>query len=118
MMSLDAGDNVLTFRKRLPKALAPLIALPNWVNWRRVKREDRSGWTKPPFNPNVPTRQASVIEPATWAPYELAAVSDRSLPARTDRPVKLRTHSEEDHTKVVGLRAHDVPDAVLREPIV
>lgn len=60
----------------LPSALAPLCAIPNWVLWRRERRDDddegRERWTKPPYMARAPRRYASTADSATWAPYELA----------------------------------------------
>ena len=51
----------------LPKALAPLVALPAWVIWRRELRDGKS--TKPPRQPKAHERYASSGDPATWGTY-------------------------------------------------
>ena len=57
------GDNVPTHAE----SLEPLMAIPNWVAW---KREDRNGKvTKVPVNPRTGA-YASVTKPATWGTYE------------------------------------------------
>jgi hypothetical protein len=51
---------------KLPSALAPLIARPQWCVWRWTKRPDGS-WQKPPFIAADPRRNASSTDPSTWA---------------------------------------------------
>ena len=46
---------------QLPKALAPLIARPQWAVWRWTKKPDGS-WQKPPFVAIQPERHASTTE--------------------------------------------------------
>ena len=57
----------------LPKALAPLVALPHWVLWRWEKTKD--GFTKVPYQPNG--YKAKNNDPKTWSSYEvvIAAVA-------------------------------------------
>jgi putative DNA primase/helicase len=51
--------------RNLPKALAPLVALPHWVLWRYEKKGD--DWTKVPYQPN--NKKAASDNPATWFSY-------------------------------------------------
>lgn len=48
-----------------------LTQYAQWVVWRLVEREDGKP-TKVPFNPNSPSRMASVNEPQSWGTYEQA----------------------------------------------
>jgi hypothetical protein len=50
----------------LPAALAPLVALPNWVLWRWEKAGDN--WTKVPYQPS--RKKAKNNDPKTWSTYE------------------------------------------------
>ena len=66
--------------RNLPEALAPLKALPNWVCWRFTWKVDKTGkgsWTKPPYQPNNPTRHAKNNDPKTWGSYEQALTASR-----------------------------------------
>jgi AAA domain len=54
-----------------PKALAPLIARPQWAVWRWTQRLNGS-WQKPPFQALQPDRHASTSEPSTWTNYTTA----------------------------------------------
>ena len=56
---------------KLPKALAPLIARPQWAVWRWTQKPDGS-WQKPPFQALQPDRHASTSDPSTWADYTTA----------------------------------------------
>jgi len=56
---------------KLPKALAPLIARPQWAVWRWTQKPDGS-WQKPPFVAIQPERHASTSDRATWADYNTA----------------------------------------------
>jgi AAA domain len=56
---------------KLPKALAPLIARPQWAVWRWTQKPDGS-WQKPPFVAIQPERHASTSDPTTWADYNTA----------------------------------------------
>jgi hypothetical protein len=47
-----------------------LQALPQWVVWRYVQRDDGK-WTKLPYDP-LTMRLASVTDPATWSPFHVA----------------------------------------------
>jgi hypothetical protein len=55
---------------KLPRALAPLIARPQWVVWKWT--EQGAGWQKPPFMATQPQRHASTKDPSTWADYATA----------------------------------------------
>jgi AAA domain len=56
---------------KLPKALALLIARPQWAVWRWTQKPDGS-WQKPPFVAIQPERHASTSDRATWADYNTA----------------------------------------------
>jgi len=56
---------------KLPKALAPLIARPQWAVWRWTQKPDGS-WQKPPFVAIQPECHASTSDRATWADYNTA----------------------------------------------
>ena len=56
---------------KLPAALAPLIARPQWVVWKYEQRADGS-WQKPPFQARDPRFKASTTSPQTWADYPTA----------------------------------------------
>jgi hypothetical protein len=63
--------------RRLPKALKPLLALPNFVNWKWEWKPnggpDKIGaWTKPPFIARNPSRHASTNDPKTWSDFDKA----------------------------------------------
>lgn len=60
------GDNVPTHAE----SLEPLMAVPNWVAWKRVDRNAKV--TKVPVNPRTGA-YASVTDPATWGTYHDAA---------------------------------------------
>ena len=53
---------------KLPAALAPLIARPQWAVWKYQQRAD-SSWQKPPFQARDPRFRASTTNPETWASY-------------------------------------------------
>lgn len=58
--------------RNLPTALKPLTEEPIWVVWRWTSRSDPKGetkWTKPPFQPKQPDRNAANNDPATWGTY-------------------------------------------------
>ena len=55
---------------KLPQALAPLQARPQWVVWRWTAQRDR--WQKPPFRATAPELHASTKDPSTWADYATA----------------------------------------------
>ena len=56
---------------KLPRALAPLIARPQWAIWRWTPKPG-GGWQKPPFMATQPARHASVTDPSTWSDYATA----------------------------------------------
>jgi AAA domain len=56
---------------KLPKALAPLIARPQWAVWRWTQKPD-GRWQKPPFQALQPDRHASTSDPSTWTDYTTA----------------------------------------------
>jgi AAA domain len=60
---------------KLPAALAPLVARPQWAVWKYEQRADGS-WQKPPHQARDPRFKASTTNPQTWASYTeaLAAV--------------------------------------------
>src|SRR5512132_3888997 len=55
----------------LPRALAPLLARPQWTIWRWTPKPG-GGWQKPPFMATQPERHASVTDPSTWSDYATA----------------------------------------------
>lgn len=57
--------------RNLPDALAPLIAIPQWVPWKWWLNK-QGKWTKPPFRPNEPSRMGDVTDPTTWGDYATA----------------------------------------------
>src|SRR5215813_13962246 len=60
---------------KLPRALAPLVARPQWAIWRWTPKPG-GDWQKPPFIATHPDRHASVTDPSTWCdhPTALAAL--------------------------------------------
>ncbi len=58
----------------LPSGLAPLGALPNWVNWNLEPRPGDPKPTKVPYTPSLsgPIQKAKAGDPATWGTLELA----------------------------------------------
>jgi primase-polymerase (primpol)-like protein len=61
--------------RNLPEALAPLMAMPNWVGWRyewKPKSNGSGDWTKPPVRANNPSQYAKNNDPATWVSYRQA----------------------------------------------
>jgi hypothetical protein len=58
---------------KLPPALAPLRARPQWVVWRLTWRA--GNWTKPPFRCDDTHRFASSSDPSTWSRYETAVAA-------------------------------------------
>ena len=58
-----------------PRALAPLLARPQWAIWRWTPKPG-GGWQKPPFMATRPERHASVTDSSSWTDYgtALAAV--------------------------------------------
>jgi hypothetical protein len=56
---------------KLPRALAPLIARPQWAIWRWTLKPG-GGWQKPPFQAVHPEQHASVTDPRTWSDYATA----------------------------------------------
>ena len=48
-----------------PAALEPLCLMPHWLVWRWQR--SASGWTKPPFRSDDPSRHAANNDPATWS---------------------------------------------------
>jgi primase-polymerase (primpol)-like protein len=72
MDSLDSKP--LTYSNdiaRLPAALSPLCAMPNWVVWRWTKNGSGK-WTKPPFQSQIPSRLARNNVVATWSAHAAA----------------------------------------------
>jgi primase-polymerase (primpol)-like protein len=61
---------------KLPAALQPLCARPQWVVWRLTWRHGR--WTKPPFRCDDRRRFASSSDSDSWSSYEnaVAAAAD------------------------------------------
>jgi primase-polymerase (primpol)-like protein len=55
---------------KLPRALAPLTARPQWCIWWWTLQKNR--WQKPPFQSRDPQRHASVKDPSTWSDYATA----------------------------------------------
>ena len=58
---------------KLPAALQPLCARPQWAIWRLTWRHSR--WTKPPFRCDDPHRFASSSDPSSWSSYENAVTA-------------------------------------------
>ena len=56
---------------KLPRALAPLIARPQWAVWRWTQLPNGK-WQKPPFMATQPSRHASTKDPGTWTDYATA----------------------------------------------
>jgi hypothetical protein len=56
---------------KLPRALASLIARPQWAIWRWTRKPNGS-WQKPPYQAMQPDAYASTSDPDTWADYEAA----------------------------------------------
>ena len=56
---------------KLPPALAPLVARPQWCIWRWTRKPGGS-WQKPPFMATNPERNASSTDPSTWTDYTTA----------------------------------------------
>jgi primase-polymerase (primpol)-like protein len=56
---------------KLPPALAPLVARPQWCIWRWTTKPDGS-WQKPPFVATDPGRNASSTDSSTWTDYATA----------------------------------------------
>ena len=56
---------------KLPRALAPLLARPQWAIWRWTPKPG-GGWQKPPFMATQPERHASVTDSSTWTDYATA----------------------------------------------
>jgi hypothetical protein len=59
--------------RNLPEALAPLIAMPNWVGWRyewKAKKDGSGDYTKPPVQANNPSQYARNNDPATWSNHD------------------------------------------------
>ena len=68
-----AFDSTLIAKEHIPHELR---RIPNWVNWRLVKREGEDKPTKVPYNPNVraddPAFMANSIDPNTWSDFDRA----------------------------------------------
>jgi primase-polymerase (primpol)-like protein len=60
--------------KALPPALAPLVALPNWVVW-RLETTKQGKPTKVPYRPQNPKLKASTDKPETWDSYNVAVAA-------------------------------------------
>jgi hypothetical protein len=58
---------------KLPAALQPLCARPQWVLWRLTRQQGR--WTKAPFRCDDPDRYASSSNPNTWSSYQEAVAA-------------------------------------------
>jgi hypothetical protein len=60
---------------KLPRALTPLLELPQWGVWRWTSKAG-GGWQKPPYRSCNPLRNLSTGDPDTWSTYAdaLAAV--------------------------------------------
>jgi hypothetical protein len=56
---------------KLPRALAPLIARPQWAIWRWIPKPG-GGFQKPPSMATQPNRHVSVTDPNTWSDYATA----------------------------------------------
>lgn len=56
---------------KLPRALAPLIARPQWCIWRWIQLPNGK-WQKPPFMAMQPGRHASTKDTGTWTDYATA----------------------------------------------
>jgi primase-polymerase (primpol)-like protein len=54
-----------------PRALASLIARPQWCVW-QWERDGKGRWQKPPFMARCPDRHASSSNPETWTDFATA----------------------------------------------
>ena len=61
--------------RRLPLALEPLIALPNWLIWRWEGAEEKP--TKVPYQSKHPNIKASSTAPKTWSNFASAIASEK-----------------------------------------
>lgn len=64
-MTVAAGDRPPLLAVSPDGIPAELTALPQWVNWRLERREEK--WTKVPYLPAG--RKASSTDPSTWSPW-------------------------------------------------
>ena len=56
-----------------PKALTPLCLMPNWLTWKwQRSTTNSSGWTKPPYRADDPSRHAKSDDPKTWNDRHIA----------------------------------------------
>lgn len=70
----DTGKRPTTYQAdlaKLPRALAPLIARPQWCIWRWTQLPNGK-WQKPPFMATQANRHANVKDPGTWTDYTTA----------------------------------------------
>src|SRR5271156_2611932 len=58
---------------KLPAALQPLRARPQWVIWRLTWRHGR--WTKPPYRCDEPYRFANASDPSSRSSYDTAVAA-------------------------------------------
>jgi hypothetical protein len=76
------GDTPITYQgdlAKLPAALAPLLARPQWCVW-KWSRTANGTWQKPPYMSADPSRHASTADPSTWCSYaDALAVVQASL---------------------------------------
>jgi primase-polymerase (primpol)-like protein len=63
----------------LPAALAPLMALPNWLIWRSEIKNDKP--TKVPYKSAHPREPAKTNDPATWSDYAAAVAAAEATSA-------------------------------------
>jgi hypothetical protein len=61
----------------LPKALAPLIALPHWVIWRWETTKGGKR-TKVPYQAARPNGKATSTDPRTWSDFATAAAAAKN----------------------------------------
>ena len=71
-------------KPNLPPALAPLIALDNWVVWRYEPKGKNGKLTKVPYQVRSPKKPAASNKPATWASYAEAVAIAVAVANRFD----------------------------------
>jgi hypothetical protein len=66
--------NTASTNGRLPSALEPLIAMPNWVLWKWEQKGDKQ--TKVPYRAKQPDVKASSTDPRTWSSFNVAVAAE------------------------------------------
>jgi hypothetical protein len=83
-MKDDGGERPTTIKMKLakpPKALAALLARPQWCVW-NYQQKANGGWQKPPFVAAAPDQYASSADPKTWCDYTTALAVVQAKRAR------------------------------------